>query len=229
MAAGRSSARPTPPSWSWPTGEHSPSSCAAAVRPADAQPTMGRGPCTRGARRSADDRRVPGEPPRCGVPEGAEYDGARMPSAVRSTSHADGRCVLSDGAWPLAGSEPRHSLACSRAVCAALAPGTRPRRSAGRDGRVWPRAPVGPITCRAVPTAPGPAGRARTTPACRPGEARRDYTGPCTITAPNTVIDGKTVNCSISSFERCERHDQEQQGQRHRRPDMIVPARGHGR
>ena len=40
------------------------------------------------------------------------------------------------------------------------------------------------------------ASRVRRTRGCRPGPALTTYTGSCTITAPNTVIDSKTVNCS---------------------------------
>ena len=37
----------------------------------------------------------------------------------------------------------------------------------------------------------------RRTPGCRTNVTLTSYTGPCAITAPNTVIDGKLINCGL--------------------------------
>ena len=91
----------------------------------------------------------------------------------------------------------------SRVVCASASALAEPRSPTSSRGH-WiaaagrrPHAPVAPRTCRAAPTAAGTCWPGPSNTGVPAGTQLTDYTGPCSITAANTVIDGKTVNCAL--------------------------------
>jgi hypothetical protein len=104
----------------------------------------------------------------------------------RADTDGDG---FSDGAEVRAGTDP-HKRASHPGTGSAPPGGSPPGGGAAGGCAGSPNTPDGPDPWGGC--FPGPASTG-----VPPGTNLTPYTGPCTITAANTVIDGKTVNCYL--------------------------------